>query len=152
MSTSSDSFITVLEHPTVMYRVLLPVDQSVDRGLTQAEYIVNQPLDADAVAVVIMHTMEDVDKGVPESMQTPEHVESVKRVREYLEERGFEVSVEGVSQPPVKAIETVADAVSADEIILGGRKRSPAGKVLFGSVSQSVLLNSDLPVVVTGGG
>lgn len=135
-----------------MYRILLPVDRSVDRGLTQAEYIANLPLDTDAVAVVIMHTMENADEDVPEAMQTPERVESVKRVREFLEERDFEVSVEGVSQPPVKAIETVADAVSADEIVLGGRKRSPAGKVLFGSVSQSVLLNSDMPVVVTGGG
>lgn len=40
----------------------------------------------------------------------------------------------------------VADR-SARYLIVGGRKRSPVGKALFGSTTQSILLNADCPVV-----
>lgn len=42
-----------------------------------------------------------------------------------------------------------ADKQEARYIVVGPRKKSPTGKVLFGSVSQQVLLNSNCPVVVT---
>lgn len=38
---------------------------------------------------------------------------------------------------------------NARYVVVGPRKKSPAGKVLFGSVSQKILLNADCPVVVT---
>ena len=41
---------------------------------------------------------------------------------------------------------TIADEVDADMIVLGGRGRSPAGKALFGSTTQEVLLGSPCPV------
>lgn len=32
-------------------------------------------------------------------------------------------------------------------LVVGGRKQSPVGKALFGSVTQSILLNADRPIV-----
>lgn len=48
---------------------------------------------------------------------------------------------------PAESILSVANAHDARYVVVGGKKRSPAGKALFGSVTQSVLLNAEVPTV-----
>lgn len=57
------------------------------------------------------------------------------------------VEAEGRVGDPVTEIINVAQDLDARYIVIGGRKRTPAGKALFGSATQSLLLNADRPVV-----
>jgi len=47
---------------------------------------------------------------------------------------------------PVEDLMTFAQEVDADEFVVGIRKRTPVGKVVFGSTGQNLLLGTDLPV------
>jgi len=48
---------------------------------------------------------------------------------------------------PEEDIVEFADEVNASLIVIGVRKRRPAGKLLFGSVAQQVILQAKQPVV-----
>ena len=50
--------------------------------------------------------------------------------------------------PVAESIIELSDELGVDEVVLCGRKRSPAGKALFGSVTQSVALESVVPVTI----
>jgi nucleotide-binding universal stress UspA family protein len=47
-------------------------------------------------------------------------------------------------------LDYVAD-VDPEYLVIGGRKQSPVGKVIFGSTTQSILLNADRPVLTVMG-
>jgi nucleotide-binding universal stress UspA family protein len=53
----------------------------------------------------------------------------------------------GAVGEPAEVIVDLAESSDANYLVIGGRKRTPVGKALFGSVSQSVLLNATCPVV-----
>lgn len=48
---------------------------------------------------------------------------------------------------PDEEIIDAADRYEPRYLVLGGRKRSPVGKALFGSITQSVLLQVETPTV-----
>lgn len=40
------------------------------------------------------------------------------------------------------------DEIAPDLVVIGARRRSPAGKAFFGSVTQNILLDAEVPVLV----
>lgn len=137
-----------------MYTVLLPVDANEQRAVGQAQFVRDLPGTAEEVSVHILFVFTEGMKGdVPEELKrydSATRVQSVRRAVETLDAAGIEHNVVEDSGEVAGDILDVAEDIDADLIVLGGRKRSPAGKLLFGSVTQDVLLNSDRPVTVTG--
>jgi len=138
-----------------MYRVLVPVDDDVDRALTQARYVADLPAATEEVEAVLLFVFTGDSEDIPSEyrqFKTADRIQSVRRARDFLEDEAVSVQVRDDSGDTTQDIIRVADDVDADAIVLGGRKRSPAGKAIFGSTTQSVILNTDRPVVVTGSG
>jgi len=138
-----------------MYRVLVPVDDDVDRALAQADYVTDLPSADEAVEATLLFVFTGGSDDIPSEyrqFKTADRIQSVRRARERLEDAGVAVQVRDDSGDTIDDIIDEAAALDADAIVLGGRKRSPAGKVIFGSTTQSVILNADRPVVVTGSG
>lgn len=126
-----------------MYTFVVGIDADESRALAQAETIADMPLEADAVRVILLHSFEGKTKG-----STVEQVKPVRLARERLEDAGMTVEAEGYGGDAARAILNVADDHDADQLVLAGRKRTPTGKVLFGSVTQSVILDTERPVLV----
>jgi len=135
-----------------MYHVLVPMDADEDRAMTQARYVANLPTAEEATKATVLFIFGPND-DIPEEwdrFKSATRVGSVRHATEYMEEHGVDVDVIDESGDTAEFILREADDRAVDAIVLGGRKRSPAGKAIFGSVTQSVILNTDIPVVVTG--
>jgi len=86
------------------------------------------------------------DSGRPEEMRTVRSkAESV--AREAVDGLTDDAVAVGRVGDPAEQILQYATEEDASYVVVGGRKRSPTGKALFGSVTQSVLLEADRPIV-----
>lgn len=128
-----------------MYEVLTAVDEDADRARAQARAISKLPHAGD-IHVTVLHVFSGSN---PEGASVGD-VAAVRRAREILVESGIEVSLEETSGNPADEILDTAIEDDVDLITVSGRRRSPAGKALFGSTSQEVLLNADRPVLFCG--
>lgn len=140
-----------------MYRVLMPVDTDPDRARAQARYVAALPASAEAIEAVVLFVFDgsardaDVPEEIAEFAGDPTRITAVRRAVEYLDERGVATEVIEGSADAAERILAEAEERDVDSVVMGGRKRSPIEQSLFGSVTQSVVRNTDRPVVVTGG-
>lgn len=77
---------------------------------------------------------------------------TVGAFRDRLSEAGLDVSVRGGVGDPGEEIAELAEALGADLVFVGGRKRRPSGKAVFGSTAQTVLLEAPCPVTFVRSG
>ena len=134
-----------------MYRVLVPLDTDMDRATKQVAYVSALPCASEAVEAVLAHSLSDEERSAPSDMQRPDRVDTVKTAKEQLAESDIAVDTIALSSPPSEGILSRLTDGDFDEVVLGGRKRSPTEKAILGSVTQTVILNADIPVTVTGG-
>lgn len=136
-----------------MVTIVAGIDQHVDRAVSQAETITTLfGGDADVHLVHWQDLTLTMAEYTPEA--TPiEEVDSVRRVADLLEADGADVTLVDLEH---KRFDTAAEAiletaaeVDADVVSVAGRKRTKTGKVLFGSTTQAVILESTFPVVTS---
>lgn len=138
-----------------MYRVLLAVDTEMEAPEKIAEAVASLP-DADSnVEATILNVFEEFEVTGAESgtvdsediYDEEDFPESVDTVRNHLSDAGTSVTAVRRHGDITEEIRSEADRIDADLVVIGGRKRSPVGKAVFGSVVQSVLLQIDRPVM-----
>lgn len=126
------------------YEIILAIDSNEQRGRAQARTITEMPLNRDSLHATLLHAFTDThEPGV-----SARKVVSVRRAAELLDDHDIETSYYDADGDPTTAIENAVAERDADLLVVAGRKRSPAGKVLFGSVTQNVILDLDCPVLV----
>lgn len=123
-----------------MYDIIVGVDVEIERARMQAEAIADLP-GHDAIHAILVHVFE-TEAGDVES------VDAVGAANEVLAEAGIEVTTEGISGDPPVALLDAAARYDADCLCVAGRKRSPTGKAIFGSVTQDVIMGADRPTLV----
>lgn len=144
-----------------MYRILMPIDIGKEEMREQVEAVVGLPQGGTTVHVDVLHVYEEVDTPADEAGKTYIEMvndniddlrdlpDSVTAAVEALDEAGIETAVHGVAGKPAAKILEAAEEHDNDMIVVGTKRRRPIGKAVFGSVAQTVLLDSKRPVVVT---
>jgi len=137
--------------------LLLPLGRTDEARI---DYLVDTTLNVadEGTTVYLLHVFEREEyeslraalDATPQSEVSPTTVarkrDVVKETVARLEAAGLDPVVVGALGDRADAILREAARVDVDIILVGGRRRSPTGKALFGSVAQEVMMNADVPV------
>lgn len=142
----------------------IDIKDDVESLLTTAHDLANAYDDRLAVLYVLPEntyerrrqdlTRRDEDAEYPISYAEEEAASDAEEVVETVLGPSDEGSVEAVGRvgEPTREVLEVAEELGARYVVIGGRKRTPTGKALFGSTTQSILLDADRPVVTVMSG
>mgnify|MGYP000459971936 CR=1 FL=1 len=97
--------------------------------------------------LVIVHSLYGGDKTSKEEIEEGENL--LKWAEEKALSEGIEVETRLLirGKDPGEDILDFMREVKPDLIVVGVKRRSPVGKLIFGSIPQKIILNSDVPVV-----
>jgi nucleotide-binding universal stress UspA family protein len=136
--------------------VLLAVGSSEGERVDQLATVARDVAGPAGATVVLGHvfTREDLDDLTDlaeyDDVDDPDVVAgqhtAVTEIERRLDEADVDTTVRGAIGEYGEGVVDMAEEVDADMVFVGGRKRSPTGKAVFGSTAQEVLLNSPCPV------
>ncbi|WP_340098682.1 universal stress protein [Salinibaculum salinum] len=78
------------------------------------------------------------------------HNTAVSNLIDGLRARDIDFTTYGAIGDAGTEVIELAREQDVDFVLIGGRKRSPTGKALFGSTAQDILLNASMPVISCG--
>ena len=108
------------------------VEEAKFRGTDLAVlHVANSTLDADREEAYRIGVSDEIERAVgPDTDIT------------------WKLHLQTVSGDIGDAIVDLTNRLGPDLLVLGARRRSPAGKALFGSVAQTIILEANVPVLV----
>ena len=134
-------------------RILVPLDGSAlaEAALTKAIALAKE---ATGASIVLVRAAEA--STIPGGDPIEAQVAVVKDAEEYLEEIAARVRAGGVADvstsvwygPPAPAIIEAADMMRADVIVMSTPGRSGIGRLVLGSVAESVLRGTHIPILL----
>lgn len=138
-----------------MKTVLVPVSESEEEAIRVERTVLEFPFDPEETRCVVLNVFEEFEVSPAEwtsidseDFYGTQFPQVAAKVASNLAQAGFTVDVRREHGHVAETILQVAAEVDASAIVMAGKKRSPVGKALFGSVTQAVLLDAQLPVVV----
>jgi nucleotide-binding universal stress UspA family protein len=99
--------------------------------------------------LAVLHIVDSLDLDVREAYQQG-LADEVDKALEAAGAAGLSWRLHlGVTEDDVaEKVLGLAREVSASLLVIGARRRSPVGKFLLGSVTQTLILEADVPVIV----
>ncbi len=143
---------------TMIDTILLAVGQEDEDRLEKLTETVREVAAPAGATVVLAHVFdeEEYDTVVdrleygPMDAPTPNEVAArhatTRELAARLDDSDVSFEIRGAVGPRGDRIVDLAAATDADLVVVGGRKRSPTGKAVFGSTAQNVMLSSPCPV------
>lgn len=128
-----------------MVRILLALDDEIGQARAQTDAIADIVESTTDATVYALHVFSDNPEGA-----SVNQIEGVREATDRLADLDVTVNLLETSGDPADEILRLAGEHDVDQICIGGRKRSPTGKALFGSVTQDVILGTNRPVLVCG--
>ncbi|WP_136717184.1 universal stress protein [Halorientalis salina] len=137
-------------------RILVPLDGSV-QSWEAFEFAIDEFPDGE---FVVLHVINPADAGYSAQASIPSFSEEwyeraedeaerlFEKARDRATERGVAVSEDTVVGKPSRVIVEYAEEHDIDQIVMGSHGRSGVTRILLGSVAETVVRGSSVPVTV----
>lgn len=126
-----------------MYQIVMGVGPDDESVPDKVAAVADLPEATESVAVTVVHATDEPDADVTD-------VDSVAETLAACRKADIRVEAVGVETDPTEAVLATAERRDADCVCVGGRRRSPAGKLQLKAGAEEVILRADRPVLVAG--